>query len=1238
MSWSLNRRNRRRLAAGNQAKRSKFVPRLTALESRDTPTAFTPGDIVVVREASNTLNSALPGGTFANGGNAPVYLDEYTPDGHTLVQSVQLPYTAGVGMAGNQAFTFDPSNGTGCGQLNLSFDSSVLTLAGNDAIPGTVDADAKAAYRVIAQVGIDPAATGGINTTQAGLFGNTDDARAVVEANPNTIYVANHANSGGTDGGTRYINGLTTTPNDGVQTSQNTNTRGITIGFDGRLYWTTGGPTGVYTQGPALPTSAQTDSLVVANTSSGEKLDGLFMADMNGNGILDQGDRVYYTGSTATGLDASVYDPNNTTGLPHASGSSWTTPISLGNPTGSNVIGLTAQVASPTHVVLFISTYGGTTSQILRYDDIGTNPTPGGGFTSILSTTSAGGSGYRGVSFAPMSSTAIGLNTSTTATTPGSTVTFTANVSNASNSMVGQTISFIDNSNQVLGTATVQSNGVATYSTTSLPLGANSVKAYFAGSYSPEVAMGMSNYVSVQVTGTTPSTTSPISSPNPSTFNQTVTFTAQVTGSSGTPTGTVTFTSDSNNVLGTVTVGVNGYATLSISSLAVGSHIVNAAYSGDATYQPSNGTMVMAQNVHAGATVAVTSSAPNTTAGSAVTFTATVSGNGVDAAPTGSVTFYSDGVAIGTGAVPLTGNQAQLPISNLSAGSHMITATYSGDTTYGQVTSPQFLQNMKQAFAQGDLLVARLGDSSSFLSSSAAQIYIDEYTPTGTFVQSVAMPNVDSGTSHMLTLSGSSPNSGGLAVSADGHSVSLVGIDAAPGTVVVTSQSPATTPRTVARLTADSSLDTSTTVTIPSGQGFGSVVSAVSNDGNEFWIGGDGSTVDSGLRYATLGSSGTPAAVGPTDSSTRVGYIYNGQLYASTGNNATPIVQVGTGLPTSQTTFTGLPNLSVTQNGINDPEQFLFFNHTGTPGAAPDLLYIADLQQGILKFAYGFDTITQTNDWQFVGDKRDFQGGMTGLTGFRDPTTGTITLYATGSRYSQGAFATNLVKVVDSNAGDPVNWNTNFPSGNPAEIATVYAKGEAFRGVAFVPTPAPPTVAFVEVNGGQQQTSSVTTLKVTFSSQVTLGSGAFTLTRVGTYGGAAGDGATLQSSDGTISVSTSVNGSGQTVATLTFSGANTVSGSGSLNDGNWTLTVNHAAVNNLGTPMAADYTQSNIKRLFGDFDGSGTVNAFDYGHFRQAYGSSSTDAAYLAFFDYDASTAINAFDYGQFRLRLGLSM
>ena len=73
-------------------------------------------------------------------------------------------------------------------------------------------------------------------------------------------------------------------------------------------------------------------------------------------------------------------------------------------------------------------------------------------------------------------------------------------------------------------------------------------------------------------------------SPNPSTGGQAVTFTATVTGSGGTPTGTVTFY-DSTTSLGIGTLNGSGVATFTISSLASGPHTITAVYTGDANFE-----------------------------------------------------------------------------------------------------------------------------------------------------------------------------------------------------------------------------------------------------------------------------------------------------------------------------------------------------------------------------------------------------------------------------------------------------------------------------------------------------------------------------------------------------------------------------------------------------------------------------------------------------------------------------
>jgi hypothetical protein len=91
----------------------------------------------------------------------------------------------------------------------------------------------------------------------------------------------------------------------------------------------------------------------------------------------------------------------------------------------------------------------------------------------------------------------------------------------------------------------------------------------------------------VLIAATAPTATTMISSQNPSTVGQSVTFTATVSplAGSSTPTGTVTFR-DGIVDLATVPLA-GGSATFSTSALALGSHVITVVYNGDATYLTS---------------------------------------------------------------------------------------------------------------------------------------------------------------------------------------------------------------------------------------------------------------------------------------------------------------------------------------------------------------------------------------------------------------------------------------------------------------------------------------------------------------------------------------------------------------------------------------------------------------------------------------------------------------------------
>jgi hypothetical protein len=90
------------------------------------------------------------------------------------------------------------------------------------------------------------------------------------------------------------------------------------------------------------------------------------------------------------------------------------------------------------------------------------------------------------------------------------------------------------------------------------------------------------------------SSTSLTTSVNPSTLGQSVTFTAAVTSAGGTPTGTVTFSSD-DNPLGTVGLTA-GQATLITSALPAGNHTISADYAGDPNFLTSGATLTQTVN------------------------------------------------------------------------------------------------------------------------------------------------------------------------------------------------------------------------------------------------------------------------------------------------------------------------------------------------------------------------------------------------------------------------------------------------------------------------------------------------------------------------------------------------------------------------------------------------------------------------------------------------------------------
>jgi uncharacterized protein YhjY with autotransporter beta-barrel domain len=185
-----------------------------------------------------------------------------------------------------------------------------------------------------------------------------------------------------------------------------------------------------------------------------------------------------------------------------------------------------------------------------------------------------------------------------------------------------------------------------------------------------------------------PTTTTVTSSPNPSNFGQTVTFTATVTGAN--PTGTVTFTANGATIATVALVGSS--ASFSTTTLPVGANQpITATYGGDSSNLTSTGST--AQTVSKASPTLSVSSSPNpSTIGQNVTFTATISGG---SNPTGTVTFLDSGAPIGSGT--LSGGVATFTINSLAPGSHTITASYPGDANNNSAAASAITQNVNRA-------------------------------------------------------------------------------------------------------------------------------------------------------------------------------------------------------------------------------------------------------------------------------------------------------------------------------------------------------------------------------------------------------------------------------------------------------------------------------------------------------------------------------------------------------------
>lgn len=340
------------------------------------------------------------------------------------------------------------------------------------------------------------------------------------------------------------------------------------------------------------------------------------------------------------------------------------------------------------------------------------------------------------------------------------------------------------------------------------------------------------------------------------------------------------------------------------------------------------------------------------------------------------------------------------------------------------------------AFTAGNVVVIRVGDGSAALTANvAAPVFLDEFTPSGGFVQTFTIPTTGSGANRALTLGGANTAEGALTRSVDTRFLTLGGYDAAVGATGIVAATAAAENRVIGRVDASGAIDTSTI--IPDGFSAGRIAGVVSDDGTHFWSAGSSTAGGGGgSRYSASLGALTSSQVSDTPNNIRWPQIFNGQLYTSVSFNTggfLGISTIGTGIPTtSGQTLTVLPGLPVAPT----------HSHFGHFFADANTLYIADDGTavnggGLQKWTLSAGTWTQAGaPFPYISPTTN--PSFRGLTG--TVSGANVTLYLTTTEAS----ANSLVKWTSTDSGASGTFTT-------LATAPTTTNATAFRGVAMAP-------------------------------------------------------------------------------------------------------------------------------------------------------------------------------------------
>ena len=364
-------------------------------------------------------------------------------------------------------------------------------------------------------------------------------------------------------------------------------------------------------------------------------------------------------------------------------------------------------------------------------------------------------------------------------------------------------------------------------------------------------------------------------------------------------------------------------------------------------------------------------------------------------------------------------------------------------------------------FSLNSIVVERIGDGSTTLSTAAFPIAVLEYNPSGALLQTLTSEFTGS---NLQTDAGSAASNGYLGFGG-GRYLAVSGYNSALGTASVASQNTkvaqiidVTTGSIISRVTFPTGGAAGTPPSPYAGNNFRSIVATGSNS---FYTGGTSSgTPNTGGVWYYNGSAFTQI------SSTNAGQpvnirnvdVFGGQLYfSSSSGTSLGISRIGSGLPTGSNQTAAL---EINMGAGASPYGFVMFDTDGN--GSVDRAYIADdratVGGGIQRWDLSTGVWSNTFSLQLNTGAGTFTNGgsgsgLRGLSGLFDTNTGTATIYGTTASGTTNNF---LVGFTDDNLAAPASFTTLASAGS----------NYAFRGIDVVAAvPEPGTYALLALAG-----------------------------------------------------------------------------------------------------------------------------------------------------------------------------